>query len=180
MLVNAKLYEDELKQKDYLTWYDTKYQYVNGTPGTRDLSPQDNTFNTHEFVSIDEDGEVLGFICYEIDWAAKSTCGFCAISYTPGGSTTFARDLYQAIDDIFCKYGYYRMDWHCWADNPAIKGYRKFCKKFGGREVGTLRRKGRLLDGHLHDSVIFELLQEDYIEKKAKREFNKRGGKCQS
>lgn len=176
MLMNAKSYEQELREKDYLTWNNLKYQYVNGGPGTRELCLENNTYSVHEFVSVDDDGEVIGFICYEVDFASKSAGGFCAISYTPEGSVIFARDLYQAIDDIFCKYNFNRIEWSCWADNPAIRGYRKFCKKFGGREVGILRHKGRLLDGYLHDSVIFELLSEDYKSCKEWRKNKKRGG----
>lgn len=170
MLVNAKLYEQELQEIDRQYWYDLKYQFVNAAPWTKELTLEDGNAGCHVFVSIDPDtGEIIGAMGYEPDWIAKSVQGFFAPSYVEGGSPIFAKDLLQMIDDIFEKYHFNRMDWHCWADNPAIRGYRKFCKRYGGREVGVLRRKGRLLDGYLHDSVIFELLSEDYLAAKQMR-----------
>lgn len=53
------------------------------------------------------------------------------------------------------------MEWWGYKDNPAIKGYRKFIKRFGGRECGYMRQTSKLMDGKLHDSVMFEILKED-------------------
>ena len=47
-------------------------------------------------------------------------------------------------------------------DNPAIRGYRNFIKKHGGRECGYYRQIARLQDGKLHDRVEFEILKEEW------------------
>lgn len=170
MIKSAKLYEDEVRQLIRETWYDLKYQYVNGGVGCTDFQAPDSIWESHMLVSVDpKTDEVLGIVGYEVDWVAKSASSFFAMSFVDGGSVIFARDLLQVIDDIFQKYHLNRMDWWCWADNPAIKGYRKFCKRFGAREVGTLKRRGRLLDGLLHDSVLFELLSDDYFTHREER-----------
>lgn len=159
MLKNVKLYEAEAERKSRETWYDLKYQWWCSCAGTRDFDFADNNYNYHCFVSINpKTDEVVGLMGYEVDWTSKSTNGFYAASFDEKGSTIFARDLLQMIDDIFMKYNFNRMEWRCWADNPAIRGYRKFCKRVGGREVGVLKKAGILLDGQTHDSVIFELL----------------------
>jgi len=169
MLKNVKLYEEEAERKSKETWYDLKYQWWCGWCGTREFDFASDNYNSHCFASVDpKTNEVIGLMGYEVDWAAKSTSGFYAASFDESGRAIFAKDLLEMIDDIFMKYDFKRMEWRCWADNPAIRGYRKFCKRVGGREVGTLYRAGILLDGQIHDNVIFELLQEDYL--KAKQE----------
>ena len=165
MIKSAKMYEDEVRQLMRNTWYDLRYQYVNGGVGCTDFVAPDSIWESHMFVSVDPDTDkVIGIVGYEVDWVSKSASSFFAMSFIEGGSTLFARDLLQVVDDIFQKYHLNRMDWWCWADNPVINAYRKLCHRFGGREVGTLKERGRLLDGLLHDSVLFELMSKDYLE----------------
>nr|DAE87766.1 MAG TPA: hypothetical protein [Caudoviricetes sp.] len=44
---------------------------------------------------------------------------------------------------------------------PALEGYGKLVRRFGGRESGYLRQVSKLMDGKLHDSIIFEILKSD-------------------
>ena len=108
-------------------------------------------------MSVDKNDRVIGYITYAVNWNAMSADSFGAISYDRG-NIEFARDLYTAICDIFEKYHMNRMSWWCFADNPAIRGYRNFIKKHGGRECGYLRQYSRLQDGKLHDSVLFAIM----------------------
>lgn len=164
MLKNAKIYEEEIKVAMREYWYDLRHQYVCGWCGCQDFNVGEGNYEAHTFASIDpETGKLLGAIGYNVDWASKSASGFFAESLVDGGSVIFAQDILQVVDDIFRKYHFNRIDWNCWSDNPTIRSYRKLCKRFGGREVGTLKKKGRLIDGLLHDSTIFELLSEDYL-----------------
>ena len=164
MLKNAKIYEEEIKVAMREYWYDLRHQYVCGWYGCQDFNVGESNYEAHTFASIDpETGKLLGAIGYNVDWASKSASGFFAETLVDGGSVIFAQNILQVIDDIFRKYHFNRIDWNCWSDNPTIRSYRKLCKRFGGREVGTLKRKGRLIDGFLHDSTIFELLSEDYL-----------------
>lgn len=59
-------------------------------------------------------------------------------------------------------YQFNRLEWCCFADNPAIKGYRNFINRCGGKEVGYLKATNVLMDQKLHDSVIFEIMKEDF------------------
>lgn len=62
------------------------------------------------------------------------------------------------------KYMYHmnRVGWFAYADNPAVKGYRSFIEKHGGRECAYLRQVAKLTDGKLHDAVEFEILAEEF------------------
>ena len=75
----------------------------------------------------------------------------------------FGLDVLRVFDDIFYKFNLNRIEFSAFADNPAIKSYRTFIKKYGGKEVCTLRETNRLMDGRMHDSVIFEILYQDLV-----------------
>lgn len=163
MLRPAIQYETELTRIEAKCLYDLKYMYLNSNTGREIIELSRSNSNIHDFVSVNKYKDVLGWIGYEIDWESKSAIHFGMCCYCDKPSVQFARDLRQAIDNIFNIYHLNRIEWRCYADNPAIRGYRNFCKKYGGREVGTLKQTTLLMDGKIHDTVIFELMAEDYI-----------------
>lgn len=62
-----------------------------------------------------------------------------------------------------------RISWFAYVENPAIRGYRNFIKKHGGRECGYYRQIAKLQDGKLHDSVCFEILASEFKGRKDKK-----------
>lgn len=169
MLKPANLYAADLHIKFVETMYDMKYKYYHfGTSSGIPTIDDDNRWS-HQFASIDNNGEILGYIMYGVNYETMSVPSFGAISFIPGGSITYARDLLQAIDNIFMVYNFNRMEWTCCIDNPAIRGYRNLCKRFGGREVGQLHQTIKLMDGKLYDTAIFEIMREDYIKSKERK-----------
>lgn len=166
MLKNALLYTEELAEKFKEIQYNPKYRFLNWRTGTDLHTPCEDNSNRHSFVSVNENDEILGWISYDIDWLARSAWCFGAASFVEGGSVTFVRDLHQAIDDIFTVYNLNRVEWHCYSDNPAVRGYLNFVKKNGGRVAAHLRQNMLLMDGQIHDTLIFEILKEEYDAKK--------------
>lgn len=162
MLKPAQLYKEQLEKLQYETWYSEGSKYYNGSVGFNEIKLWDNNCDCHQFVSVDKDDNVIGYICYAVDWTAMSVCNFGIISYKKG-SIEFAKDLYKAICNIFEVYHMNRIEWSAYADNPAIRGYRNFIKKHGGRECGYCRQVTKLQDGKLHDSVQFEILAEEFV-----------------
>lgn len=126
------------------------------------INLEDNNYNCHQFVSVDTNDNVIGYICYEIDWVVMSASSFGIISFDKG-NIEFARDVYTVICNLFDVYHINRISWLCYADNPAIRGYRNFIKKYGGVECGYYRQNAKLMDGKLHDSVEFEILAEEFM-----------------
>ena len=161
MLKPAQLYEEELKTKIIESWYKLENIYWNGGVGDSQISLPDNNYDVHHFVSVDNNDNVIGYICYNVDWNALSADSFGMISFNKN-SVIFAKDIYQAVCDIFEKYNLNRMSWVSFADNPAIRGYRNFINKHGGRECAHYRQVARLQDGKLHDSVSFEILASEW------------------
>lgn len=160
MLRPAQSYESEIKEKELKCWYDPKYMYYDGYTGNQLTNIGDNSYDRHCFVSVDENDEIVGMISYNISYVNMSVDNFGIISYEHK-NVLFMRDVMQAIHDIFNKYHMNRLEWFCFADNPAIKSYRKLIEKYGVRECGYFRKVSRLQDGLLHDSVVFEILAED-------------------
>lgn len=159
MLKPAQLYKDELNKKMIEGWYDIDNMYYHSSPASYSIDLSDNNLESHSFVSISKE-EIVGYISYCVDYQVMSADNFGFISFDKG-NITFIKDTFQLIKDLFYKYNFNRVAWGCYADNPAIRGYRKFIEKFGGREVAYLRQTTKLLDGKIHDSVIFEILKED-------------------
>lgn len=130
---------------------------------------KDELQTMHDFVSIGKNGELIGYIGYRMDWSARVAYAFSAISFDKD-NMTFIKDIQTAVFYIFRKYHMNRIEWSCYADNPAIKAYRQFIKRYGGRECGYERECTMLLDGKLHDAVKFEILAKEFNEKAIKPE----------
>lgn len=162
MLRPAQLYEEQLKKLYTETWYDMSKIYYHGWCSSSDIIIQNNNSETHQFVSVDKKDNVIGYLSYSIDWASKCVYNIAIISLADKPNIVFAKDIKQAIDDIFFKYNLNRIYWLAYADNPAVRGYRNFIKKHGGKECGYQRQAVILLDGKLHDSVEFEILKSEY------------------
>lgn len=161
MLKPAQLYEEELREANIKSWYRPENIYWHGGTAEYNIELPDNNGDSHCFVSVDKDDNVIGYISYDIDWQAKSAYQWGIVSFKKG-SIEFARDVYRAIYDCFNVYHLNRIGWFCWADNPAIRGYRNFIKKYGGCECAYRRQYALLRDGKLHDSVEFEILAEEF------------------
>lgn len=161
MIKPAQLYIEELKIKQLETWYDEKNIYYSGWVGDSLSKIDENNEEWHQFVSVDKNNNVIGYISYGVDWVTMTADRFGIISFDKG-NIEFAKDLYKVICDIFEKYNMNRMSWYCIADNPAIRGYRNFIKRYGGKECGYYRQCTKLQDGKLHDTVIFEIISSEF------------------
>lgn len=161
MLKPAQLYKEKLQEENIKAWYKPENIFWNGGSGDSQIDIREDNYDCHQFVSVDKDNNVIGYIGYSVDWAAMSAWQFGIISYRKG-SVEFARDVYKAVCNLFEVYHMNRIQWCAYADNPAIRGYRNFIKKHGGRECGYYRQAARLQDGRLHDCVNFEILAEEF------------------
>lgn len=161
MLKPAQLYKDKLQEENVKSWYKPENIFWNRGTGTSQINICEDNYNYHQFVSIDKEDNIIGYIDYAVDWSAMSAYNFGIISFRKG-NLEFIKDLYKAICDLFNVYHMNRISWKAYIDNPAIRGYRNFIKKYGGRECGYYRQSVRLQDGKLHDSVAFEILSDEF------------------
>lgn len=164
MLLPAQLHTEELKKLFLKTAYDEKYKfYHSGYHDTYD--PSDSTWGKHEFVSVDSNNNVLGYIAYTIDRYTYVSHNFHVINFSEN-KATFGRDLCQAIDDMFLKYGLGRVEYSVVIGNPIEESYDKMTQKYGGTIIGVRHKSTRLSDGKWYDEKLYEILKEDYLNAK--------------
>ena len=162
MLDIALKYKDKLQELYLNTWHQDKYKYYNYNSYWSALELKENTWDAHEFVSVDKDGKVLGFIFYSVDRPSNSACSLGIINFADS-SLTFGKDVLQAIKDIFEKYNFHKLSFCVVVGNPIEKTYDKLTPKYGGRIVGVEKQHAKLCDNKYYDVKRYEILREDYM-----------------
>lgn len=163
-IVNAKLYEEEIRHKMWEIWYDEKYQFYFGGTQRWDFSIQDgnNGYENRVFAVLDRNDSLIGCISYSVDIEMRVAYSFGAINFSDD-KFTFGKALFQVINECFTKYGLNVIEWNVICGNPIEKSYDKMCKKFGGRIIGIRKNRARDIFGNIHDDKIYEILKEDYM-----------------
>lgn len=161
MLRPAQLYDDLLEREFMKIWYVDKYKFWNFGSYYERFEVDDSTFVKHQFVSINSKEDIIGYIGYDIDRETGVVSAFNIINFTDK-KAIFGADVMQAIDDIFIKFGFYKMEFDMIVGNPAEDMYNKFIKTYGGRIVGTYKGHTILMDGTRHDLRLYEISRASY------------------
>lgn len=162
MLRPAQLYKEELKKLFIETWYDPYYQYF-WSGSSEDYNIADNNDCQRQFVWI-EHNNVIGYFSFSLDKYSKSAYNFGLINFSKKQNILFIKAVIKYIQKMFENNIIDRLDIMAYEDNPANKAYFKLFKKFGGKKVGKLTNNIRLLDGRLHNTILYEILKENYLE----------------
>ena len=160
MLVPAQLRQEELRQLFTITWYDERFMYYYDGTGRNLYQSDDNCYYSRQFCSVDKDDRIVGYIGYNYNNDNRSATNFGLCNFE-AYNQTFFNDAIIAVYELFYKFHLDRIEFCCFSENPALKGYRSFIKRYGGREAAHLHRTCRLMDGRLHDTYIFEIMIED-------------------
>lgn len=162
MLQPAQKYESELKSLILDTWYDDKYKYFRANTYSSTMTFKDGNYNSHDFASINNDGEVIGYISYDLNRSDGSVYNLIIVNFTDE-KLSFGRDLYKALSDIFLRYKFRKLMFCIVVGNPIEKSYDKWISKYGGRIVGTYYKDVMLDDGELYDRKLYEIFREDFL-----------------
>ena len=160
MIKPAILYETLLREKIAETWFDPDYMYYyDTTPGIPDIP--DKPDNQYQFVSVSEDGELLGYFSYWVYEPSRRAMNFGLMAFKKH-NRTFMKDAIQMFKDMFEKYGIMSAEWRCYADNKeAVKLYNHIIQEYGGVQAGYLRRNGVPQNRKICDTIIYEILRQD-------------------
>lgn len=161
MLKQASLYQNALQQLLLETWDEEKYKYFWISGGKVGNMPTDSVHNG-AYVSLDKDGNIVGFIRYQIDARVRSVYNFEAINFTED-IITFGEDLRQSIDDIFRKFNFNKLDFCCIEGNLIMPTYNMMVKKYGGRIVGYYKDEVQLKDGTICNQWMYEIMRDEYL-----------------
>lgn len=175
MLRPALEYESTLRNKFInKVWFEEKYKYFNR--GWDDFFKlEDNTYEYHQFVSINKQGNVCGFISYHIDRSTRNVSCFNAASFFED-KLTFAQDIATAIHEIFTKFNFHKMIYGVVSGNPVEKTYQKFAEKCNGRLAAVYRDDALLYNGQRADVKVFEIMRSEYLASKQNSLMNRRKG----
>lgn len=163
MLDLAIKHVDQLQDKMLSTWFDDKYKYFHCSNWySNEKIVKNDTWNQHQFVSVNTAGEVIGFISYEIKRAENYACALAAINFSDQ-KMTFGKDLGQCIQEIFEKFKFEKLKFSVVVGNPIERTYDTLIEKYGGRVVGTFQKDVKLIDGEYYDFKLYELTRENYL-----------------
>ena len=165
MIKPAVLYEQEIIDSFKNIFFNEKYKYLYYS-GYGIPQIENNTFNVHQFASVDNNNNLVGFIYYDVDRTYHAARTLCAVNFTDN-YITFGADLVQVIKDIFEKYHFHKLIFNAVIGNPAREKYTKIIERFGGRIVG-IAKEDIYMYGKYHDKIIYEVLKSDYDNMKEK------------
>lgn len=164
MLKLALQYKDELLAKYINTWMNERFMYYHDS-WYSELCIADNTWDKHQFVSVNDNNEVVGFIHYKV-YRNTNDCdslGIIGFSDNVLDRTCFGMDVGTAITDIFEKFRFRKLSFSVVIGNPIESTYDRLVEKYGGRIVGTQKKEVKLVDGEYYDSKLYEILASDYF-----------------
>ena len=160
MLDVAIKYKEQLDKLQYELWFSDKYKYWNNSIYYKEFQINSDTWNKHQFVSV-KDGKVIGYIAYSIARETNSVYSLSVINFSDN-KIIFGKDLRQALNDIFDKYRFNKIDFTVVIGNPIEKTYDKMVKKYGGNIIGIKRDEAKLIDGKFYDLKLYEILADEY------------------
>lgn len=156
MLKPAVLYKSEIEQRSKAMFYTMDYFYYIGDISCGPIEiPDSPDSGLYQFASIDENGDLIGFIGFRVDLYAHSVYNFGLLSFDKG-NLILARDLDTILHELLRNPTVHRLEWRVVVGNPVEKTYERFCKKHNGN-VATLHKICRDMMGEYHDLKIFEV-----------------------
>lgn len=162
MLDIAQKYESELKKLLIDTWYEDKYKFYHNSVYSQSYKAEESTWSKHEFVSINKNGNIIGYIGYCVDREAEKVYSLAAINFSDD-KITFGRDIAETVKNIFVKYNFRKLSYNVVVGNPVESTYDKMTEKYGGRIVGTHKEDVKLIDNKYYDSKEYEIFRENFM-----------------
>lgn len=156
MLVPAILYKDEIEELCMKNYYTEAMLFETGALDnwcpTIHEQPSANQF---QFASVNKEGELLGFICYTVDWYADVAYNFGMMSQQTANAA-FAKDVFNKMEELVSRH--HRVEWRMVEGNPVEKHYDKFCFKHGGNKY-VFADRIRDKDGNFRDDIMYEIVR---------------------
>ena len=160
MLDIAIKHEHALKGLFLTTWHNEQYSYWVSNCWHDQYEAAKNTWDKHEFVSLDSSGKVIGYIAYEIDRNTRNVSGLSVLNFSDN-KIVFGRDLYRVMSEVFTKHAFHKIEFSVVCGNPIERSYDRLVLRFGGRIVGVIRDHCRLSDGKYRDMKMYEIMNPD-------------------
>ena len=156
MLVPAILYKDEIHHRIAEYAYSEDMIYYTGYLGFSLPTFDDNSDGGCYQYAIVDNGKLIGYFTYSIDWYSSCARCFGLFSFDRN-NRTIGLDVYRELKKIINDYHIHRIEWRMIGENPVEKHYDKFCQKYHGNKfILTDAIKDRC--GKYHDDIIYEII----------------------
>ncbi|MDR1549057.1 MAG: hypothetical protein LBT06_10780 [Hungatella sp.] len=163
MIDLALNHEEDVVQKLKSTWFKEKYKFYSFADYYDIIELEKSTWKEHQLVSLNSNGEVIGFISYNIDRSCNSVTNFALVNFSgKENNITFGVDTLVAVREIFEKFKFRKMNFEVIIGNPAERHYDRIINKYGGRIVGIKLEDIKLFDGSYYDTKLYEISKESY------------------
>lgn len=164
MLAFAQDYKNELEKRMRETWGNEKYWYYHASSYMGALEVDNDTWNNVQLVSLNDSGEVIGFLGYGVKRECRYVSYLAIINFTD--DKYFGIDIMRMVRDIFEKYRYRKIVFSVIIGNPIERSYDRLIERYGGRIVGIYKEHVMLPDGKLYDEKFYEIFRTDYLERR--------------
>lgn len=155
---------EELQRQFHSTWFQEKYKFWNFTSYYEEWGVEESTWNKHQFVSLNAQGKVIGYIGYQINRANEVVECLNIINFTDN-KVAFGMDVGQVLRDIFEKFYFRKVNFEVVIGNPIEKTYDRMIQRYGGRIVGIQKKQVKLIDGRFYDVKLYEIFRNDFLRK---------------
>lgn len=157
------MFEQQLQDKYLETILNDKYKYYHASNLQNYTLELDNdTWNKIDFVSVNDEGEVLGYLFARFDRTADLVSGLGAMNFGEI-NYQFSKDFHKFITDLLMVHNFRKINFSVVVGNPAERMYDKYITKYGGRIVGTFKEDVRLYDGKYYDHKYYEIFKDNFL-----------------
>lgn len=158
MLKPAAIYKNMIEAQMLKYFYTEEMFLVTGClnnwiPEIAD-EPDENTF---QYAIVDGNGNLIGYLCYEVDWYSLKAYNFGVISFDKG-NPIIGEDLYSTIKKLYNRM--HKIEWKMIEGNPVERNYDHICDRFNGYKhflTDSIKDK----DGNYRDDIIYEIINKE-------------------
>lgn len=161
MLIPAIIKKEEIEMqfKRYYYTDDMMYEVGGLYNWTPTISESDGNGFIRYAIVDDNDGKLLGYFGYRIDWYASCASQFGLFSFDRGNPTV-GIDVLKEMRKLIHDYKLHRIEWRMVGGNPVEKHYDKFCDRYNGRKL-VLHDAIKDRYGRYRNDVIYEIINDE-------------------
>lgn len=165
MLKIAYYYIGKLQSEYSKIINNQQYKYYNNSEYWNynfELSDKGSNWGAIEYVSVDNDDNVIGFLGANLDRSINNVTCLRILNFKDKANIIFSKDLMTFLKELFTVHNFRKINFSIVVGNPIEKMYDKYCLKYGGRIVGVFKDHTVLTDGKYHDTKYYEIFNEDF------------------
>lgn len=163
MIKPAICYKDEINKAmaEYFYTDDMKYYMACNCSYLIDIRDEGRDGH-YQYAVVGEDGELIGYIGYMVDYYSSCVYSIGAFSFDRG-NPIMGKELFTLMEKLVSEF--HRVEFRAIEGNPAVRGYDRFLERH--KEIGkkiVLRDVFKDTSGKFRDTYIYE-----FINKKEKK-----------